>query len=317
MTDIVGGRLPGQTLAALRRRRFLVTGPTGWLGTATLHWLRALLGDEFAERVSAFGSSARGLDIAGAPLPVRPLADLAPEDVDGRIVFHFAFLTRDKVGAIADDAYAATNLRIDDSLLRAMEGGGTRGVFVASSGAAGRIGPGGVTDLYALLKLYQETRFAEVAAGTGAPAFIGRIFNVAGPFGNKTGHYALASFITQALGARRIAITADRPVFRSYVHVLDLVALAAASLEGGRPPAQPIDIAGAQVVEMGEIAAAVAETLGGGVAIDRPRLTGAPPSVYLGDPTPFAALALGAGLPLVDFRGQVADTAAHLRAASL
>jgi len=310
------GRLPAATCQALKEIPFLVTGPTGWLGLATLYWLRRELGAEaFARNVLAFGSTERELNVAGVRLDVQPLSGISPPDVEGRIIFHLAFLTRDKIGHISDQDYAKANLGIDEPLLAALSSGRARGVFVASSGAAGKIANGaGPVDLYGLLKLYQEERFQALAA-TGSPAFIGRIFNISGPFGNKFELYALASFIQQALRDGAVEIRAANPVYRSYVHAFDLIATVAGSLIATIAPAAPMDISGSEIVEMDKIATVVAQTLGLDEAmIRRPPLAFDSDNIYVGASCAFSTLAMRCGLKLRSFAQQVADTADFIQA---
>lgn len=310
------GEVAPTSLDALRARRFVITGPTGWIGAAALAWLRRALGEEgFRRQVKAFGSSAREITVEGEPFTVRALGDLRPADVEGAIVYHLAYLTRDKIGGISDADYVARNLAIDDAVFYAIEAGRPAGLFVASSGAAREVERGGSKDFYGLLKLAQEERAQKFGQRTRTPVFVGRIFNIAGPYVNKHNLYALASFVSQALDTGEIRIEASIPVYRSYVHVLDMIAVIAATLVGGDAPSEAVDISGQEVLEMQDIAEGAARAVGLNFdVVRRAELRYDAKSLYLGDSWPFRTLALRSGLRPRSFAQQAVDTAVYLRA---
>jgi len=303
-------------LDALRARRFVITGPTGWIGAAALAWLRRILGQEaFHRQVAAFGSSQRTITVEGEPFAVRALADLRPADVEGAIVYHLAYLTRDKIGGVSDADYVTRNLAIDDALFSAIEAGRPAGLFVASSGAAKEVERGGSKDFYGLLKLAQEERAQKFGQRTQAPVFVGRIFNISGPYVNKHNLYALASFITQALDTGEIRVEAPIPVYRSYVHVLDMIAVVAATLVDDAAPGEAVDISGQEVLEMQDIAEGAARAVGLNFdVVRRAELRYDAKNLYLGDSWSFRTLALRSGLRPRSFAQQAVDTAVYLRA---
>ena len=90
-------KVKGEGLRPVFMERFVITGPSGWIGQAMLALLADDLGDRFADQVVAFGSHVRHLDIAGTPgLAVRALEDIAGEDLAGAHLIHLAYLTREK-----------------------------------------------------------------------------------------------------------------------------------------------------------------------------------------------------------------------------
>ncbi len=296
--------------------RYVVTGPSGWIGSALLALLARRLGPEWRDHVTCFGSSDRLLDHPAGVVRVRALEDIGPHDVANARVFHLAYLTKDRIGASADGAFVERNLAIDDLVLGAVRQGRPQAVFVASSGAAEGAARRTERNLYGLTKLIQEDRFLDYVAGGGAPALVGRIFNIAGPYINKIGSYALSSLLSQGISTGRMTIGATVPVFRSYLDVEDLLLLI---LEEMSDPLDlwrgPVDLCGALVVEMADVAAAAAGALGldPTTAVSRGEVSLSTVSRYLGDPAPARLLALKRGLSLRTFEDQVARTAADLR----
>ena len=297
--------------------KYVITGPTGWIGRAAIHHLIEVLGPDWARHVTAFGSQARTMALAGgADLNIRALADLTAGDVNDAIVLHLAYLTQEKAGPLGASAFFSTNMAIDDAVLTACRVGRAKGVFVASSGAAGAaIDPAGRT-LYGVTKLLQEDRFLQFGRETATPALVGRIYNISGPHINKIDSYALSSMIGMALRGEDLVINASVPVYRSYLHVDDLVGLVLAQLSSGvETPSSPIDLCGSLVVEMEDLAHAVVSAVGrrDNYPIRRGKVDCNRPNVYVGDATVTRGLALRHGLRLRDFETQVSDTVAFLQ----
>lgn len=289
--------------------RFVLTGPSGWIGQAMLDALARALGGPLAGRVTAFASRARDMDLpSGERLAVRALETITPDDVAGAHVIHLAYLTKEKAEELGEAAFAATNEAIDDALLTALRGAAPASLFVASSGAAALAERGVDRHPYGCAKLRQEALFLGWAAAAGVPAIAGRIFNLSGPHINKVRSYAISDFALQAREDGEIRIQARVPVFRSYLHVEDLCALVLGAARRGIGRAAPIDLCGAEVVEMRDIAELVAEASHGSPPIRRHSVDFDRPSLYLGDPTHAKVLAMELGLALKPMAVQVAET---------
>lgn len=294
--------------------RFVLTGPSGWIGSAMLanlvRWFGAATGN-----ITAFASSARDIALpGGGTLPVRQLKTIRAEDVAGAHVVHLAYLTREKAAELGETTFTATNLEIDDALLGALAEAPAVSLFVASSGAASHAASGQDLHPYGLCKLRQEARFLEWARARGVPAIAGRIFNIAGPWINKLDAYAVSNFAVQALAGNRIEIKADRPVFRSFLHVDDLCELVIKAALAGIGRAAPIDICGSEVLEMQQIAMTVAAEYGETTEIIRSALNLSAPAVYLGNHVDTQLLAMEAGVVLAPFSVQIADTLSWIKA---
>ncbi|WP_324740325.1 NAD(P)-dependent oxidoreductase [Tsuneonella sp. CC-YZS046] len=288
--------------------RFVLTGPSGWIGSATLAALASRAGGPLGGRVIAFASAGRSMELpSGERLAVRDLRSIGPEDVDGAHVIHLAYLTREKVEEIGERQFTDTNLAIDDALLAALSGARPASLFVASSGAAALAARGVDLHPYGLVKLRQEARFLEWSRKSGVPAIAGRIFNIAGPHINKHEAYAISNFILQAQRQREIAVQARIPVFRSFLHVNDLSNLIIEAGLRGVGRQRPIDLCGGEVLEMGDVAALVAAALGN-VPVRREPVDHGSSSAYLGDFTDTRILAMELGIDLLPLSLQVEST---------
>jgi nucleoside-diphosphate-sugar epimerase len=298
--------------------RFVLTGPSGWIGQAMLGVLARSWGGRLDGRVQAFGSRARSMELPwGERLEVRPLAEIAPDDLTGTHVIHLAYLTKEQADLLGERAFMDANLAIDDALLAALRHAEPASLFAASSGAAALAAQGRDLHPYGMAKLRQEARFLEWGRLAGVPVIAGRIFNIAGPYINKLRSYAISDIALQASETGRIRVTAGVPVFRSYLHVEDLCELVVAAGLQAAERCEPVDLCGGEIVEMADLAALVAEAFGNSPQILRGPVDYSRPSVYLGDYTQTRVLAMEVGVALSPLAVQVADTIAWLSSAAL
>ncbi|MBV1690040.1 NAD(P)-dependent oxidoreductase [Novosphingobium sp. G106] len=293
--------------------RFVLTGPSGWIGRAMLDALSRAFDGRLGGRVVTFGSRARSMTLAsGERLEVRALDTIGPDDVAGAHVIHLAYLTKEKADQLGESAFNATNDAIDDALLAAIGMAAPASLFVSSSGAAALAERGGDQHPYGLAKLRQEARFIAWGKSAGIPVIAGRIFNVAGPHINKLQSYAISNFALQAREQGEILIEAQVPVFRSFLHVDDLCTLVIDAAVQGVGRDRPIDLCGAEVVEMEDLAVLVAEASPNSPKINRRPVDYTRPSLYLGDHAQTKVLAMELGDRLSALPLQVRDTIAWL-----
>lgn len=291
--------------------RIVIAGAGGWIGLATLDLLMQALGDTFATRVHAFGSTARTLTLRdGTTIQQYPLADLAALEPAPTILLHLAFLTKDRAEAMDEQSYRTANRAIDDLVLGALDRVGAQSVFIASSGAAASTNPAPAMQLYGSLKREQEHRFADWAEQAHKQAVIARLFNLSGPYINKQRSYALAALILDALGGGPIRIRASYRVVRSYVAIRELMSLVFALLLEGRLRVTRFD-SGGDALEMQAIAGAIAGQLDH-VAIDRPPLDPDTVEDYTGDGDAYRALLARHRISSVPFAQQVTETIDYL-----
>jgi len=297
----------------------VVTGGSGWLGRATLEMLESCFGTEAPARIHAFASSSRSLTLrSGTSIEVSPLEDLPRLRIGPHLVAHYAFATRELVARMDTRTYVALNQRITELIEDHLRRQRPAGMVTISSGAV-YLGDDLEANPYGVLKARDEIRFQGIAEqlGDSGPIprlVIPRLFNLAGPFLNKTDHYLLGSIIEDIARGGPIRIHADRQVVRSYMHVVDLVDLAfAVMVDDGPVPAAAFDTAGERDVEAGELAGLAASVLGRtGMPIERPPLGGGRPDRYVGDPRVLEALRESYGIGRRDLAVQIADTARYL-----
>lgn len=305
------------TARVSRQPRFVLTGPTGWIGRALLALMyRAGNPDALAkgEALSLFGSRSGTVSLGdGRDLPVRALSDITSDDVAGSHVIHLAYLTKDKVAALGEAEFRRTNRAIDDALFTAISGAEPASLFVASSGAAQLAESGRDQHPYGLAKLEQEARFLEWARQAVVPTLCGRIFNLAGPHINKLDAYAVSNFAVQALHDRRIAIAATQPVFRSFLHVEDLCRIILRAAREGVGAERPVDLCGAELVEMQDLAQLVAQEIDGTISLERPAIDFGARSDYLGSAQETWIIAKKLAIELTGVRKQVRDTVDWIR----
>jgi len=293
-----------------------VTGATGWFGAVALDLLYEALGDQAPELVSAYASRPTHVTVAdGRTVEVRPLAELAAATVSPSVILHFAYLTRDKVSQLGTAEYIAANVAITATVIDAIAVHRPKAVVMTSSGAvyggaSGRLAAN-LSDPYGALKRLDELSFRSAVRDVGGTCVIPRVFSVAGPRMTKPELYAMGSMIAMAAAGGPIVVQADRPVYRSYCGVDEVVALAFwAATHGG----DLVFDSGGLVVEMGALAQAVARVHGlDEASVERTWDPAAPRSRYVGDPTSMEAIAMNAGLPLASLDDLIARTAQWLR----
>lgn len=284
-----------------------MTGATGWFGRVTLDLLGRALGPQaFRERVAAYASRARTVDVEGAgTVELRPLDELEPAE----LLLHFAFVTRTRIAAEEHDAFVAANVAISSRLLAVIATGSVRGVLVTSSGAARD--PDLARNPYGALKRLDELAFPAACREAGANCVVARVFNVGGAHMTQPGAYALGDLLLRARAGRPLDIAARGDVVRSYVAVEDVVAVALAELVAGRDAF--FETAGDRTVEIEELAYVVLRVLGRPeLPVTRKRDASTAPSVYVGDGARLNELASRHGLALGDLEAVVAATAAGL-----
>lgn len=298
--------------------RFVVTGPTGWIGSALLALLhRAGDPDALAagESLALFGSRAGVFSVPGGPeLPVRSLADISADDVADAHLIHLAYLTKDKLGELSAEEFVGGNTAIDDAVCGAANSGHPASIFIASSGAARQAENGIDVNPYGIAKLEQEARFLAFGRSSGVAVLCGRIFNLAGPYINKLEDYAISNFALQAFSGEPIRIQANKLLFRSFLHVEDLCRMIIRAARERIGEERPIDLCGMELLEIQDMAERVATEVGIGTKIERPVVDFAGMSEYVGQPVDSRALAARVNLSLRGFEEQLRDTIDWMRA---
>lgn len=300
---------------------YVVTGANGWLGSATLEMLRHALGEDFSTRVTALGSRHAQMNLAdGQVHPIEALREWKRPLGQPVIVFHYAFLTKDKVGGLSTQEYVARNEAISNTVRDWIGAGDVRGVVLPSSGAvydhlhAKSRDP--ASGLYGQLKYKDELDFNAACEASATSLIIPRVFNLSGPCINKFHSYALASFIFQIHSGRPITINARRPVIRSYYFIGDMIELCLQLLFKQTTAAvKCFDVAGDEIIELGELAQRVATVLADHAPSSTkrlPMLDNAVEDRYLGNRNRIEELEIHMGLHPMTLDNQIRVTSRYI-----
>lgn len=260
-----------------------------------------------------FGASSRTLTLlSGATVEQQPLSRLADLDERPTILFHLAFLTKDRAEAMDETSYRTANRGLSQIVLDNLDRIGAKCVFVASSGAArfadDPAKPGAMR-LYGELKRDDEDAFAAWAEASGNRAIITRIFNISGPHGNKLQSYAMSALMIEAMAKRPVAVRAPHRVLRGYVAIRELMSLVISLLLDPAPGVIRFDTGG-QPMELAEVADAIA-ALTGREAVRAPLTSDAEDS-YVGEATVYDRLLTEHEIAAVSFAQQLEETRSDL-----
>ncbi len=301
---------------------FAITGASGWFGKTTLNLLWEILGEvNFYKRVYAFSSKDSVITIENKfSLPTQSLEKIFElKSLD--YLFHYAFLTRDRVEKMDIQSYIDINTGITDLIIKRLKQGYVKGVFATSSGAVydedytlvdceREL----IKNPYGVLKRREEILLVESCESLKTSCLILRVFSVMGAFMTKPTAYAVGDFIYQALNSQYIQILADRPVWRSYTDIQDLVYLGISYLsEPSQLSPMCVDTCG-YTVEMDTLARQVLLCLQiDPNSISRNLNLLAEPSRYVGKNDEIDRLSSRLNLHFSPFENQVLDTIAYLK----
>ena len=301
-------------------QRLAITGATGWLG-ATLAYMaiKAGLTPENG-RLRLFGSVERTATVhGGRSVRIERLEGAEPLREDDWTIAHFAGLGKEKTEGVTPDRFLADSDLIMDQALTLANGVRRPKMIFTSSGAV--YGPTGLVghadeNPYGYAKRIHEHRVIEWCAERGGALVLPRVFNVGGPFGNKIERYALSSIVRALLQGQPVTLASARPVFRSYVHVEELMAvlfnlLARADSSG----ATPFDTCGREIVELGVLAEMAGNILlGNEYSAQRSYDPELDPDWYVGNPRRYQTALEACGLSSVPLSLIIADTATDMSA---
>ena len=243
----------------------IIIGGTGWLGSATLNLVRQC--PKLSEPI-IFGSgnairSKNGATIYPLALFREVMATFSP--ANKYIIFNFAYLTKDTAGNFSDENYKLASQKINKNIASLISLVMPNALLFISSGAASMLEKGlsNSRDLliYGKQKIDDERFFSELCKTNHIKFLSPRVFNLGGPFINKLNAYALSNFILQSLSSRRIVIESDRPVYRSYCYVYDLLKVAILEMTSSKDLGnlEVFEVGGKDRVELKDLAKIIAE----------------------------------------------------------
>jgi nucleoside-diphosphate-sugar epimerase len=257
-----------------------ITGASGWLGRATIATL--LESGVNPIDIRCFSSKRKKFSVKNIEFQSHPLFELQEcEDIE--ILVHLAFLTRDKVNTLNLSDYLSINREITRIACDFINTKKPGSVITISSGAV-YDAPDYTTlaysfevNPYGYLKIEEEKRLGEACIDSSSNLIINRLWGLSGQDIQNTKPYALADFINKAKMDGTIDIKSCNKVWRRYVDARELMKLC---LELATRGDSAVFNSGGPLVEIGELAQLVVQTLGSnskitraaGVAWDKPNI---------------------------------------------
>jgi len=241
----------------MTKKNLIITGTNGWLGRALVYLINNFYKNDF--NLICLSQSDSELKInEKISVPLKNFYD--PIKIDGEtIIFHLAFLTKDKLNIVSKEKYIEDNNRITETLTEVINNNQVCSLIYISSGAVYNN-----DNLYSFLKLKDEEFFKELCQKNNINLLIPRLFNIGGPYINKHQAYALSNFILQSLEKNLIIINSKSPTYRSYIHVYDFLNICIKwSLDNNKSALYEFDTRGQEIIEMQELAQLVSQNTNG------------------------------------------------------
>lgn len=264
---------------------YVITGATGWIGRECLKYL--ITNDVPKKNVYLFASRQQILDMPFGSFAVFPLDTMADYVFESPMVFHFAYLTRDKINMLGRQVYTDTCLSITSMMISALKTWSHATLCYASSGAVYDNqfkNDYYIKNPYGFLKYMDECSFKDFCHGAGNRIIIPRIFNISGCYTQNRNQYALTSFIDQAKEKGVIHIKAKHKVVRSYIMAQQLIDICFKWMHDQKGSSfECFDACSHEVVEVGQIAEAVQRNYSHVVDIKREIDDSLDDDIYLGN----------------------------------
>lgn len=296
-------------------RKILVTGATGWVGKSFLHELQSIIPSEkFNSTVFAFASRATSLVSTNYKqeeeinIPIYPLSSIIDHSCKRHILlFHSAFLTKDRISRYGSEAFIEINQRITEIVSSCVQASASSRVVCISSGAASNAEKEQYSsiamarDLYGYLKLSEEIQLSNM---TETQVF--RIYALTGRFMRNPQDFAIGDFLLQALKGQPLVLNSAFPVIRSYVSASDIAKCAMRWLVSSDKSQLPIG-ASSYVITLATLAELITKYYCLSSPISKPLMH--PPNSYSCSPIFFDRFLAHYGIKPLPFIDQVVETA--------
>lgn len=236
--------------------RVLITGASGWFGRTSTLMFRKL-------GIPAFltGSHNRTIDYLGHSFEINEWNLSEIEKFQPTLVIDCAYLTREFAESVSLDKYTATNRELLDRIIQISKLPSITRIISFSSGAAypyvlGNATNGLTEDPYGFLKYEAEQRLTNEIDADDCKVTIPRVWSVSGALVTKIQGFAFSDLIFQARSGK-IAISADREVFRRYCAIEEVIAIAMADTSN----TNSIFDTGGESIEIRELARKICSVL--------------------------------------------------------
>jgi hypothetical protein len=280
--DLVGEALKGKSL--------LVRGASGWFGQACL----ALIDMKSLPRVVTQTSSGQVRYEWGECKGQEVLGNLS-EEFD--FCLDAAFITRDNPRGLSQQQFQSSNSKLNNSALELMRKDIVGRYIGFSSGAA--IAENGTRGSYGSMKKELEVAFATFARSGDQ---LLRVWSVSGAKCHKKDAFAFSDFISQAIRGNLVNVKADHLVFRRYCAIEELLAIGFTGVAS-----QNIWDSGGTLIEIGDLARIVVETLNPLAHVERPPLNGKQGN-YFSDSEEFNRFLSSAGIIAMTIQEQIINS---------
>jgi len=254
--------------------RIAITGASGWLGRATIATLLES-GVDFGD-INCFSSESKIITIENREFQCSPISELQNcHNID--VFVHLAFLTRDKVIKSDLSNYKSLNREITGLACNFITRSKPRSVITISSGAVfdapdyTTLADSLDSNPYGYLKIEEEKRLTDSCLASDSNLIINRLWGLSGQDIQNKKPYALADFIHRAKTDSVIEVNSSHKVWRRYVDARELMALCLAIATSGN---NATFNSGGPLVEIGDLARLVVETLNSNSKVNRKTAVG-------------------------------------------
>jgi nucleoside-diphosphate-sugar epimerase len=198
----------------------MITGASGWIGRATLEYFYKIFQDDIEKFIFPISASQKNIKLSDN-FSIKTYDYQYNFDKNkAYVILHYSYPTKARLETLSDDEFKKNCQQIKASISKIIQNYQIKSLIFPSSGAIYN-----QNNLYAKNKIDDELYLLELSEKYNFNIMIPRIFNIGGPFINQPQIYALNNFILQTKANKKIIINANNDVFRSYVHVNNLIDL--------------------------------------------------------------------------------------------
>ena len=300
-------------------KRVVITGASGWLGSAMIAMLIKKYGNSILNSVELYGSKNGILELdSQKKLDIKSLDSFNTKgEID--LFIPMAFLTQEKYEYLGSQEYKTINKNIISKHTEIINRSDVKSCISLSSGIVSLTNSDVVRPRsfweYRSLKQEEESAMLVACSNRQTALISCRLFSLSGRHMKDPLKYALGDFISQAVKNKFIKIRSNYPVLRKYVSDENLCTLLLLLAE--RMETMNLESSGS-LVELEELAQLVARKLGlKNEIVQRTKRTSFEPDSYFSKSEKMEMLATECGLYFQDLEQQVIGTTRGLIAAGL